>query len=85
MTLEKRISPRPLGCLRTLELYGFVGLRIDLELVTYVFENAVVLEEVIIDFKVFGRLWHSRLHKAREKVMELREKLPPGAKLVINE
>ncbi|VFQ86602.1 unnamed protein product [Cuscuta campestris] len=42
---RKRHNARPLKCLKILELFGFMGGRVDLGLARYVFENAAVLEQ----------------------------------------
>uniref|UniRef100_A0A7C9AFI7 At1g61320/AtMIF1 LRR domain-containing protein n=1 Tax=Opuntia streptacantha TaxID=393608 RepID=A0A7C9AFI7_OPUST len=84
---EERSNARPLGCLKTLELCGFVGRRIDLEFATHVIANAVVLEQVVIDFKMIhcSRIINPGLDLSKARAMALGEILPPGAKLVFNE
>lgn len=70
-------SACPLKCLKTLELVGFIGQPIDLEFATFVLENAIALEEVIIDFA-------PPHHKGvQEHLVELKTKLPRGARLIV--
>ncbi|KAJ8447417.1 hypothetical protein Cgig2_019412 [Carnegiea gigantea] len=84
--LGKHDNPQPLKCLKTLEVFGFVGRIIDLELATYVFENAVVLDEVVLDFKhFFSKHAIRRPHVMKARVMELKRKLPAGARLLVND
>lgn len=86
MVLGKHDNPQPLKCLKTLELFGFVGRVIDLELATYVLENAVVLEEVVLDFKHFlYKHVVGKPHIMKARVMELKRKLPVGARLLVND
>lgn len=44
-----RRKGRPLKSLKTLELYYELGLPIDLEFVTYVVENSIMLKDVIVE------------------------------------
>lgn len=89
MALQKHDNPQPLKCLKTLELYGFVGRTIDLELATYVLENAVVLEEVVLDFKHFSYKrvvgFGGKPYVMKFRVKQLKRKLPVGARLVVND
>ncbi|KNA05701.1 hypothetical protein SOVF_187890 isoform A [Spinacia oleracea] len=72
----------PLKCLKTLEIVGFMGRPIDLEFAAFVLENAIALEEVIVDFPPMFR--PKPYHKgARECLVELKTKLPPGVKLIV--
>lgn len=85
-TPRKCSSARPLECLKTLEVYGFVGRHVDLEFVTYVLENAIVLEQVILDFNgldIFDP--DLDLSFSMPVARRLRKKLPRGAELIINE
>ncbi|KAK9278569.1 hypothetical protein L1049_028141 [Liquidambar formosana] len=80
-------------CLKVVELVGFVGCTIDIELALYVLKNAVSLEKIIIDPRSVyptGTQWdcedlwdpEDKLEaRARAKLLETR--LPPGVELVI--
>jgi len=70
-----------------LELYGFVGRRIDLELATYVIENAVVLEEVLVNLNMYGLNGVINPDKifSRKRAKKLKRKLCVGVKFVLSE
>ncbi|KAH9607070.1 hypothetical protein KSS87_004999 [Heliosperma pusillum] len=72
----------PLKCLKTLELVGYVGQPIDLELAFFVLENASMLEEVIVDF--FLPHHPKRIDKKKKELLVmLQSKLPQGIKLTV--
>ncbi|XP_021760037.1 putative F-box/FBD/LRR-repeat protein At5g62970 [Chenopodium quinoa] len=71
----------PLRCLKTLEVFGYYGSRLDDELITYVLANSVILSEVILDVT---SLWSMELNEdAAIRARKLGDKVPNGAKLVI--
>lgn len=76
-----------LECLKTLELYGFVGRRIDFEFAIYVLENAEMLEQIIIDFKRYGCpvIYNWYIASSKLYASLLTQKLPRAAKLVLIE
>ncbi|XP_074295054.1 F-box/FBD/LRR-repeat protein At5g22700-like [Silene latifolia] len=65
--------------LKTLELVGYRGKAVDLEVAIFVLENSPVLEEVIVDF---APLINDKADK-RERLLPLKRKLPRGVKLTI--
>ncbi|XP_059657292.1 putative F-box/LRR-repeat protein At4g15060 [Cornus florida] len=83
---------RPHQCLKEVELVGFVGHLIDLELTQYLIKNAVMLEKIIIDrhftsFSSRRRPWMfeetEEKQYAKERAMELKASLPAGIEMVI--
>ncbi|XP_074319243.1 uncharacterized protein LOC141656302 [Silene latifolia] len=67
----------PLKCLKTLEIVGYRGTAVDLELAFFVLENASMLEEIIVDFIPLND------NDKRERLVMLQMKLPQGVKLTV--
>lgn len=74
---------RPLKGLKTLEIIGFIGGNIDLELVTHVIEHGVVLQEVIVDVQPWVDREKSPDSYTRKCAMNLKDMLPQGVNLII--
>ncbi|KAK9755855.1 hypothetical protein RND81_01G055300 [Saponaria officinalis] len=74
---------QPLRYLRTLELLGFIGRKYDLELAYFVLENAISLQEVIVDLRPRPYINHSE--GAQQRLKLLQKKIPEGVKLIIKE
>ncbi|XP_074306693.1 uncharacterized protein LOC141641952 [Silene latifolia] len=68
----------PLTCLKTLELVGYRGKPVDLELAFFVLENASMLEEIIVDFII-----PLNDNVKRERLEMLQMKIPQGVKLTV--
>ncbi|KAF5741517.1 F-box/FBD/LRR-repeat protein [Tripterygium wilfordii] len=77
----------PHQCLKVVELVGFVGRTMEIEMITYFIENAVMLEEIIVDPVVkymllpFKRkpmidLYAERLKAAGERAVQLKSEFP---------
>ncbi|KAK9673593.1 hypothetical protein RND81_12G177500 [Saponaria officinalis] len=73
----------PLKCLTTLELAGYVGPTLDLELAIFVFENATMLQEVIVDFVPLYNKHGYHTGDKQENLAKLRMKLPQAVNLTI--
>ncbi|KAL9442537.1 hypothetical protein AB3S75_020953 [Citrus x aurantiifolia] len=76
--------------LKVVELIGFVGLPIELELAFYLLKSATTLEKMIVDPTppaVLGTPWEFENYKkkqaARSCAKELEPKIPKGVELVI--
>ncbi|KAK9755859.1 hypothetical protein RND81_01G055500 [Saponaria officinalis] len=74
---------RPLRYLRTLELVDFIGWKNDLELAYFVLENAISLQEVIVDLR--PRPYINYSEGAQQRLKLLQNKIPEGVKLIIKE
>ncbi|XP_059657307.1 putative F-box/FBD/LRR-repeat protein At5g62970 isoform X2 [Cornus florida] len=87
-----KVCDRPLQCLKEVELAGFVGCLVDLELAQYLIKNAVRLERIIIDrhcTHILGipRPWMfmetEKKEYAREQAIQLQKSLPARVKMDI--
>ncbi|XP_074319326.1 putative FBD-associated F-box protein At1g61330 [Silene latifolia] len=67
----------PLKCLKTLELVGYRGIAMDLELAFFVLDYASMLEEIIVDFVPLND------NDKRQRLVMLQMKLPQGVKLTV--
>ena len=85
-----KVMSYPNGHLKEVEIVGFVGRAIGIELVVYLLESAIKLEKIVInprDLHIVGTPWETEEFEinrgARECAEQLTENLPPGAELVI--
>lgn len=76
--------------LKVVELIGFVGLPIELELAFYLLKSATTLKKMIVEPTppaVLGTPWEFENYKkkqaARTRAKELEPKIPKGVELVI--
>ena len=83
-------AERPHQCLKVVELIGFVGCTVDMELALNLIDNAASLEKIIIDTRspdLEEMLWDSREPQqklaALNSARQLETRLPPGAEMVI--
>lgn len=67
-------------CLKVLEFVGFSGDPVELELAYYMFENATLLEEMIVEPSEY----EPEAQAARKSAKKLEKMLPPGVKLVFH-
>ncbi|KAL2932997.1 hypothetical protein RDABS01_016116 [Bienertia sinuspersici] len=73
----------PLKSLKTLELHNDIGLPIDLEFITYVVENSIVLKDVIVELRpLLDPL--SKYISVKDQVENLKRIVPKGVRLTIN-
>ncbi|KAI3454537.1 hypothetical protein Pfo_011200 [Paulownia fortunei] len=76
-------------CLEVLQIVGFSGAAIDVELAQYVLENAVSLKKMVIDFhrplagQEADAMGVAQMAMAREGVRLLKAKLPAGVELIM--
>ncbi|KAI3454249.1 hypothetical protein Pfo_010912 [Paulownia fortunei] len=76
-------------CLEVLQIVGFSGAAIDVELAQYVLENAVSLKKMVIDLHrpLAGQeayaMGVTQMAMAREGVRLLKAKLPAGVELIM--
>nr|POE48561.1 hypothetical protein CFP56_49855 [Quercus suber] len=85
-TIKEKKAKYPHQCLKMLELIGFVGGTLDMELVLDVLINALSLEAIIIDTRIPFRKHISDLKKkltAIARARQLETTLLPGIKMVI--
>ncbi|KAJ9163906.1 hypothetical protein P3X46_023528 [Hevea brasiliensis] len=86
---KKKQKAKPHRCLKVVELGGFVGYAIDVELAKNILKRAVSLEKLVIDPCAYS--WGEREERtdlecviaARACAKQLDMSLPPGAELVI--
>ncbi|KAK6123391.1 hypothetical protein DH2020_042867 [Rehmannia glutinosa] len=74
--------------LEVLQIEGFAGAKVDLELALYIVEHAVSLKKVVIDFRrpTGGeQCVEMEMEMARKGILLLEAKLPEGAELIIHE
>lgn len=71
---------RPLRCLKMMEVIGFFGHHVDIEFVTYVLENAVILEKVMLHIITENPQQTRSVYK---HALQLERKLPQGTKLIL--
>ncbi|KAH9654226.1 F-box domain-containing protein [Citrus sinensis] len=67
-------------CLKVLEFVGFSGDPVELELAYYMFQNATILEEMIVEPSEY----EPEAQAARKSAKKLEKMLPPGVKLVFH-
>ncbi|KAK7857937.1 hypothetical protein CFP56_015193 [Quercus suber] len=72
--------------LKEVEMVGFVGSAIDIELTVYLLKSAVKLEKIVIDPRaayLVGTPWEKEIKGARECAEQLKNHLTLGVELVI--
>ncbi|PQP99641.1 uncharacterized protein Pyn_18169 [Prunus yedoensis var. nudiflora] len=89
----QKVNKCPHQCLKVVKFSGFVGSIIDTELAMYFTENAVALETFIVDLKkvvveestLLSEFVtaQKKLRAARKRALQIGEKLPPGAELIV--
>lgn len=89
----QKVNKCPHQCLKVVKFSGFVGSIIDTELATYFTENAIALETFIIDLKkvvieestLLSEFvtTQTKLRATRKRALQIGEKLPPGAELIV--
>ncbi|XP_074272936.1 uncharacterized protein LOC141596631 [Silene latifolia] len=72
----------PLKSLKTLEIFGYCGRRIDIELATYVFENAVNLQHVFVEVELMP---YNVSPDSPIRISKLKEIIPEGVSFVLKE
>ncbi|KAL4634235.1 hypothetical protein ACB092_04G185200 [Castanea dentata] len=85
-TIKEKKAKYPHQCLKMVELVGFVGGTLDMELALDVLNNALSLETIIIDTRIpFGKHISDPEKKltAIARARQLETTLPPGIKMVI--
>lgn len=84
----RRFRKWPHRHLKVVELIGFRGETIDLELAFSMIENAITLEKMLINIDCPSHLGYYRENEikiaAAERAKVLEENLPQGVQLVIN-
>ncbi|XP_038701289.1 putative F-box/FBD/LRR-repeat protein At1g78760 isoform X2 [Tripterygium wilfordii] len=86
---ERTLRKSSLRCLKEVELVGFVGRTLEMEFATFLIENAVMLEKIIIDpipHRFVGSraaYLKKRMQTSRECAMRLGSKFSLGDKLVL--
>ncbi|XP_059657469.1 F-box/LRR-repeat protein At2g42730-like [Cornus florida] len=89
---RRKVGNCPHGCLKEVELAGFVGRLLDLELAKYLIKNAIKLEKITIDrhWEYSSSARAPRVFKetkkklyAKELAMQLQESLPARVKMEI--
>ncbi|XP_038712209.1 uncharacterized protein LOC120006288 [Tripterygium wilfordii] len=95
LTMVEKAPKCPLLCLKEVEIVGFVGWDIDMEFVTFLIENAIMLEKIVIDPLVpleGSRLTEEEVKERKEflktkairkRAMRLKSKFSLGDKLVL--
>ena len=85
-----RRAKYPHQCLKVVELIGFVGCTIDMELALHVLNNVVSLEKIIIDTRspdeedmLLDSMDLEKKLAAQTCARQLETRLPPGVELVI--
>ncbi|KAK7842824.1 hypothetical protein CFP56_013409 [Quercus suber] len=68
-------------CLSVFELKGFVGCKVDVELVQYILKNAMSLQKIIITLRNYRNL--EKKVSAITCARQLETRLPPGVELVM--
>lgn len=88
--IKVRKAKHPHQCLKVVELIGFVGCTVDMELALNLINNAASLEKIIIDTRspdLEEMLWDSREPQqklaALNSARQLETSLPPGVEMVI--
>lgn len=82
----RKVMKCPNEHLKVVEIMGFVGRAIDIELTVYLLEIAVNLEKICINPRaphLVGTPWEAENEGARESAKQLKKHLPLGAELVI--
>ena len=82
----RKVMKCPNEHLKVVEIMGFVGRAIDIELAVYLLEIAVKLEKIFINPRVphlVGTPGEAENEGARESAEQLKRHLPLGAELVI--
>ncbi|CAL8997131.1 unnamed protein product [Prunus brigantina] len=89
----QKVYKCPHQCLKVVKFSGFVGSVIDTELATYFTENAVALETFIIDLEkvvveestILSEFvtTQKKLRATRKRALQIGEKLPRGAELIV--
>ena len=83
--MEVKKSKRRHNSLKLVELIGFVGCRVDLEIASYILSHTMSLEKIIIDPRHPYR-WTPKIltSKSRSRVRQhLETRLPLGTQLVV--
>ncbi|XP_057466659.1 F-box/FBD/LRR-repeat protein At1g13570-like [Actinidia eriantha] len=76
----------PHRCLKVVEIIGFDGCSVDIELARYLLNNALSLERMTIDPRSHYRMDFTKIEEKnaiRERARQLESEFPPGAELVI--
>ncbi|GMY23822.1 F-box/LRR-repeat protein At3g58900-like [Fagus crenata] len=87
--IKVRRAKYPHQCLKVVELIGFVGCTIDMELAPHVLNNVVSLEKIIIDTRspdedmLLDSMDLEKKLAAQTCARQLETRLPPGVELVI--
>ncbi|KAI8543774.1 hypothetical protein RHMOL_Rhmol08G0244500 [Rhododendron molle] len=82
--VPKVLTPCPHKCLEVVEMIGFTGGTTDLELFTYLIQNAINLEKVIFDpYHPFKGSCEKEKDEARKRAREFGKRLPPGLIIVL--
>lgn len=86
----RKVRKFPHQHIKVVELAGFVGKPIDLELVQYFYKNAVALEEIVFDTRkpkymgtIFEKKQNAETLEGRECANNLRSDLFSGVKVTI--
>ncbi|KAH9607145.1 hypothetical protein KSS87_005070 [Heliosperma pusillum] len=79
-----KLNGSPLKSLKTFEMFGYCGRRVDIELASFVIENAINLQQVIVEVDTFRRM--QSLSKADPiRINELKEMIPDGVTFMLTE
>ncbi|KAI8543767.1 hypothetical protein RHMOL_Rhmol08G0243800 [Rhododendron molle] len=82
--VPKVLTPCPHKCLEVVEMIGFTGGTTDLELFTYLIQNAINLEKVIFDpYHPFKGSCEKEKDEARKRAHEFGKRLPPRVNSVV--